>query len=256
MDYHFPMDNLKEKLHILGLKERELDIYLSILNLGNSTITDISRKTNIKRTTIYEYIENLLTKGLIYKTANKKRIFYCAENPKKITQILDREKKEIEQKKDRVEKIIPELESLFSASFRKPSVSFYEGKDGLKKVYQQILNTHKNIYSIFSPENFFKLFSPEENHSLLMMLYDNGGMLYSLVERTSNPIEGLSNENYKKFIKSKTLPEGFKYETDLLVIDDTVALISFKNMIGIIIKDKAIAQLQKSFINLIWKNLK
>lgn len=250
------MENINEKLNILGLTEKEITSYLAILVLGKGTITDISRKTAIKRTTIYEYIENLLRKGLIYKTVENKRTFYCVEDPKKIIGILDQEKKEIEQKREKVEKFIPELESLFSASFKRPSVSFYEGKDGIKKVYQQVLNTQKNVYSIFSPENFFKLFSFEENHNLLMTLYNNGGILYSLVEKTDIPMEALNKEDYKKFIKSKILPKGFKYETDLLVVDDTIALISFKNMIGIIIKDKAIAQLQKSFINLIWKSLK
>jgi HTH-type transcriptional regulator, sugar sensing transcriptional regulator len=250
------MHDLKRKLNILGLKEKEIDAYLAILILGKGSITEISRKTNIKRTTVYEYIENLLNKGLIYKTANKKRTFYCAEEPKKITRILDQEKKEIERKKDKFEKIIPELESLFSASFKKPGVSFYEGRNGIKKVYQQILNTHKNIYSIFSPEKFFKLFSPEENYNLLMMLYNNGGILYSLVGNANDHTKELSNEHYKKFIKSKPLPKEFKYETDLLIVDDTIALISFKNMIGIIIKDKAIAQLQKSFFDLIWKSIK
>jgi sugar-specific transcriptional regulator TrmB len=247
------MDTLKQKLNILGLKEYEADVYLAVLYLGKGTITDISRKTSIKRTTVYEYIKKLLDKGLVYKTADKKRTYYCVEEPRKIIRILDQEKKEIEKKQTKVEKIIPELESLFSASFKKPKISFYEGKDGIKKVYEQILNTHKNIYSIFSPESFFKFFTPEENHNLLMSLYNKGGMLYSLVERSNEHNEILNKQEYKKFIKSKKLPEDFKYETDLLVVDDTVALISFKNLIGIIIKDKAIADLQRSFINIIWK---
>ena len=33
-------------------------------------------------------------------------------------------------------------------------------------------------------------------------------------------MESLNKKDYKKFIKSKILPEGFKYETDLLVIVD------------------------------------
>lgn len=250
------MSILKEKLKLLDLAEKEIDTYLAILNLGRATITDISRKTGIKRTSIYEYIENLSKKDLIYKTINKKRIFYCVENPSKITNILDNQKKEIENKKVKIARVIPELMSMYSISFNKPNISFYEGRDGLKITYQQIFNTHKNIYSIFSPESFFKLFSFEENYELLMTLYNNGGTLYSLVEKTANPIRELAHVDFKKFIKSKELPEEFKYETDLLVTDDTVVLISFKNSIGIIIKDKAIAQLQKNFINLIWKSLK
>lgn len=253
--YNVSMETMKQKLNILGLTDKEVDAYLAIMALGKGTITDISRQANIKRTTIYEYIESLLSKGLVYKTANKKRIFYCVEDPKKITRILDREKKELEQKREQVEQFIPELESIFSTSFKKPSVSFYEGRDGIKKVYQQIFNTHKNIYSIFSPENFFNLFSQRENHTLLTTLSNNGGILYSLVEKTNDYAEVLHKPEYANFIKSRQLPEGFKHDTDLLVVDEKIALISFNNLIGVIIKDKAIAQLQKNFIDLIWKSL-
>ena len=250
------MENLKEKLNILGLSRGELSIYMAILNLGKGTVTDIARKANIKRTTIYEYIESLLSIGLIYKTVDGKRISYCLENPQKIIKILEEQKKQIEEKKIKMEKIIPELESLLAASFNRPSVSFYEGKDGIKKVYEQILDTHKNIYSVFSPDSFFKLFSAKDNHKLLMLLYNNGGAIYSLVEKTEIDVEDFGRKKYGDFLKRKQLPNGFKFETDLLVVDDTVALISFKNLIAIIIKDKAIADLQRNFINLIWKGIK
>ncbi|MEK7071940.1 MAG: hypothetical protein AAB969_00035, partial [Patescibacteria group bacterium] len=129
----------------------------------------------------------------------------------------------------------------------------YEGKEGLREVYWQILDTPKTVYSIFSPDNFFKLFSLTENHKLMMTLYNNGGGLHSLVEKTETPREELKKDEYKKFIKSKNLPNGFHFETDLLVAGNKVALISFKNLIGIIIEDDAIADLQKNFINTIWK---
>jgi len=250
------MENIKEKLGLLGLSDKEVAVYVAILGLGKGTVTDISHKTGIKRTTVYEYIESLSISGLIYKTVDGKRVSYCLENPRKIAGLLDEQKRKIEERKRKIEKVIPELESLYSATFQKPNVSFYEGREGIKKVYQQIFNTHKNIYSMFSPDNFFKLFTPKENHELIMSLYDNGGMLYSLVEKTENNLETLNDPEYKKFIKSKQLPEGFKFETNLLVVDDTVAFISLKNLIGVIIKDKSIAELQKNFINLIWKGIK
>lgn len=250
------MNNLEEKLANLDLSKREIDVYLAVLVLGKSTISDISRKSKIKRTTVYEYIESLLEKGFAYKTAEKKRIFYCVENPEKITRILEDKKKSIDAKKQKIEKIIPELVSLYSASFNKPTISFYEGKSGIKRIYEEMLNTHKNIYSMFSPANFFKLFSHKENHELLMILYNNGGILYNLVEKSDRAIEHLKQKKYNNFVKNKLLPENFSFETDLLIVDDTVALISFKNLVGVIIKDRAIANLHKNIFNFIWKGVR
>jgi HTH-type transcriptional regulator, sugar sensing transcriptional regulator len=247
------MNNLKEKLANLDLSSREADVYLAILSLGKSSISDISRKSKIKRTTVYEYIESLLKKNLIYKTAEKKRTFYCVENPNKIIKLLDDKKAEIDFKKQQIGKVIPELQSLYSSSFNKPNISFYEGEQGIKQVYEEMLNTHKNVYSIFSPVSFFKLFSFEENHRLLMILFNNGGILHNLVEKSDKAIERLKRKEYSIFVKNKLLPDGFKFETDLLIVDDTIALISFRNLVGVIIKDRAIADLQKNIFNLIWK---
>lgn len=248
------MENLKlkEKLKILDLEEKEVDVYLAILSLGKSTITDISRKSAIKRTTIYSYLENLLKTGLIFKTVSKKRVFYSPGDPKTIKNIFEKQKSDIETKKEQFNSIIPELESLYSTAFKRPRISFYEGKDGLREVYWEIMDTHKTIYSIFSPDNFFNLFSEAENHKLMMTLYNNGGILRSLVEKTEKPRAELKKKEYQKFLKSKDLPDGFHFETDLLVVDDTVALISFKNLVGIIIKDGAIASLQKNLIKTMW----
>jgi sugar-specific transcriptional regulator TrmB len=247
------MQNIKEKLKSVGLEPKEAEIYLAILGLGKSTIAGISRKCPVKRTTIYGYLENLLQKGLIFKTIDKKRVFYCPEEPEKIKGSLDKQKRALEEKKHKVDQIIPELLSLYSGGFEKPKISFYEGRDGIKEIYWKMLNTSKTVYNIFSPENFFNLFSPIENHQLMMALYNNGGLMRSLIEESTQPIEELKNKEYHKFTRTKKLPAGFKFETDLLVSGEITALISFKNLIGVIIEDKAIAELQKNLINNLWK---
>ena len=47
-------------------------------------------------------------------------------------------------------------------------------------------------------------------------------------------------------------PKGINVMTDMLVFDDKVAMISFDNLIGVIIEDKSIAQTQKVMIKHIW----
>jgi len=247
------MDTLKEKIKDFGLEDKEAEIYLAILQLGKCTITDISSKSAIKRTTIYAYLESLLARGLVFKTIDKKRVYYCPENPENIKAMLEKQKQAIEEKKEKINLIIPELQSFYSGAFHRPQVSFYEGKEGLREVYRKILDTNKIVHSIFSPDNFFKLFSQRENHKLLMTLADKGGILNSLVEKTDQPRNELYRKEYRQFINSRELPDGFHFETDLLVAGDVVALISFNNLIGIIIEDSAIAGLQANFIKTIWK---
>lgn len=250
------MKTIASKLGKLGLKNKEITIYLSILSMGRGNITDISKKTGIKRTSIYQYLETLLKENLIYQTAVKKRTFYVSENPKKIIKLLENRKNEIEDRKKDIEKIMPNLESLYSMSFSKPSINFYEGKDGIKTVYNEMISSHKNIYSFFSPKKFFEIFSYAENDKLLMDFFHNGGMLYNLIEKSAETEKRLNIKKYGAFVKNKVLPDNFKFETDLLIGNDSVAMISFSNLTGVIVKDKAITDLQKNIFKHVWKSLK
>ena len=126
------MEKLREKLIGLGLKEKEADVYLAVLSFKKSTVTDINKKSGITRTNVYQYLESLLRKELICKTVSGKRLYYRAENPRNIISYLNKEKVEIERKKEKIEKIIPELKTIFNESMERPSVKFYEGKDGIK----------------------------------------------------------------------------------------------------------------------------
>lgn len=246
------MKDIKQQLKQLNLSDKEVKVYLAVLSIGKGNITDIAKKAGLKRTTLYEYIEELLTKGLIFKTIDKKRVYYSPQAPEQIITMLEQKKADLDQQKENIKEIIPDLEQLYSKAFIKPKISFFEGKQGIREVYWKILDTHQTIYSIFSPDNFFQLFSTKENQALLNLLYNQGGMLKSLVEKTNKPRPELKRKEYTKFIQSKELPQDFKYETDLLVVGVKTALISFQNLIGVIIEDEAIADLQKNLIKSMW----
>src|SRR3989339_110474 len=250
------MQKIKDHLIQLGLKDKEADVYLAVLSLGKGTITDIARKSGIKRTSIYQYLEPLLKEALLYKITIQKRVFYAAENPKKIIKLLEHKKSEIDEKKRNIQNILPNLEALYSASLTKPSITFYEGKEGIRNVYHEIVNTHKKVYCFFSPKNFFQLFSYEENDKLLMTLYKNGGVLYNLIEKSDEADKRLQIKKYNSFVKTKILPDKFTFNTDLLIVGDTIALISFDNLIAVTIQDAAIARLQKNIFEMIWKSIK
>lgn len=250
------MNKIKEELQAIGLKEKEIEVYLALLALGKGTISDISRKSGIKRTSVYQHLNVFLEKNLASKTIIKKRIYYCAENPKKLVSLLEREKQAVENKKMRIEKIIPDLDILYIKSSNSPKIVFYEGKEGIRTVYEHMTDTWQNVYSIFSPQNFFNFFTFEENNAILMSLEKRGVKLYNLVEKSDKAKERLKIKKYNHFVKSKLLPDNLKFSTDVLVTDNRIALISFDSLTAIVIEDKAIANMQRNFIKYIWESLK
>lgn len=111
-----------------GLNEKEARIYLAALELGATSVLEISRKTGLKRTTIYEILPSLIQSGLISQTSEGKRRRLIAESPEKL---FNAKKQEL----DSLRGLLPSLEAFRNVAIEKPSVKWFEGKDAIQQVF-------------------------------------------------------------------------------------------------------------------------
>src|SRR3989344_6643452 len=120
-----------ERLKNIGLSDNEAKVYLAMLELGLSPVIEIARKAEINRPTAYVQIESLKKKGLVSTQVKGKKHLFIAESPARLEFYLDSELKDVEQKKDELGKVLPDLEKLFTSAGSRPSVRLFEGKEGL-----------------------------------------------------------------------------------------------------------------------------
>ncbi|MEY8263036.1 MAG: helix-turn-helix domain-containing protein, partial [Bermanella sp.] len=67
--------NLSTLTH-LGLSQREIAIYQSLLELGPSSIRDLAQKSAVNRGSTYETLKVLVSKGIVnYLPKGKRRVF-------------------------------------------------------------------------------------------------------------------------------------------------------------------------------------
>ncbi|HEY5714286.1 MAG TPA: helix-turn-helix domain-containing protein, partial [Candidatus Gracilibacteria bacterium] len=152
---------IRQILSQLGLNEKESILYLAALELGECSIKELSEKTNINRTTIYLYINPLKQKGFLSEIKKGNRTTFIAEDPRDITNIVDRQKNELKTQigeLDLVSEKLPEvmqgLLAISSSSHKdKPHVRFFEGIEGIKQVHYHILNHAQSVDSFFSIKN-------------------------------------------------------------------------------------------------------
>ena len=57
--------DLKKTLEFIGFSEKEVLVYLALLELGKGTVTQISRKAGINRPTGYHVLNSLALKELV-----------------------------------------------------------------------------------------------------------------------------------------------------------------------------------------------
>ena len=123
---------LQQVLQNLGLSDKEAKVYLALLELGPSSAYEISKKTGIHHSTVYMEAESLRKKSLVSIYEQSKKIKYVAEPPLTLNMVIDKTKKELENKEKNLKLNLTELNTLFMANQDKAVVRFYEGREGLE----------------------------------------------------------------------------------------------------------------------------
>ncbi|MBU1164393.1 hypothetical protein KKA15_02420 [Patescibacteria group bacterium] len=235
-------------LQQFGLNDKETNVYLAALTLGTCSITQLSKRAGLKRPTTYLIIEELLKKNLLISIPSGTITHYKAEKPSKLIEYL-------EEKKEKIKDILPDLESIYQKSSKQPKVRFYEGKDRLTKMYEEVFRS-KEIWSMFSFDNYSDVFTEKENRHLFNILNRQGGIIYDLMQESKKAREYAQKKYRTGLSETKFLPRSFKIATDILVFDNKTTMVSLNNLMGVIIEDKDIADTHKTMIQHLWNNIK
>lgn len=128
----------KQLIQSLNLTPSQAKVYLAALELGQASMQDLSRKSEVKRTTIYKFIDDLKDRNLITEIKRKTRKFYSAVPPE---QLVELQKNRLQELND----LLPQLKAIENSSVTKPRVLFYEGIDAVKELYSDTLKERKPI---------------------------------------------------------------------------------------------------------------
>lgn len=249
LPYYQNMKKIIQTLENTGLDSKEAVIYTSLLQNGKMTATEISRNSKVKRATAYQHIEGLLEKDLITRLPIGKRMYYLANNPKKILADFDKKKKDLESN-------IKEMSKLFNESIHKPKVSFYEGKREIKKVYDDLFQTTSDMYSIFPPASFFQNFSEQEYKEFDLLIKDHAFKSKDLIvdQEGIKKVLNIRKNNGEEGQYTKTLPKSFESNVDVVITGNKVALISLGNLSALVIENDEIADFFKNTHKFFWKH--
>lgn len=140
---------VKDLLKKIGLSETESEVYLSVLEQGKSLPSSVSKRTNIKRPTVYAAAEELVKKGILEKDLSGKSTYYIATSPDTIQNYVEQEKRELLERMKAAKELVGELETLpKSKGYSVPRIQFIDGEDVEKFIYKQTPIWWANMISI------------------------------------------------------------------------------------------------------------
>src|SRR3990170_1200323 len=154
---------LEKILEDLGLSEKEAKIYLACLELGESAPAEIAKHAGINRATTYVIAEKLVKDGLMSQLEKDKKTYFIAENPEQLLRLLRKQEQDIKNKEQEFQKYLPELKTIFDTAGERPKVRFFEGKEGLKAIQEDFLQSKdRHVEEIYSSDDLHNVFNEED----------------------------------------------------------------------------------------------
>ena len=130
---------IRDILRQLGLGEKEIQVYLSLLKHGKTTPAALARMTKINRATIYSIAKGLQTRGIITEDMSGKSLYFVALPPESLGQLIERPLRDLKQKEGLVQKAIAELTLLVAdKEYPVPRIRFVEESNLENFLYENI----------------------------------------------------------------------------------------------------------------------
>jgi sugar-specific transcriptional regulator TrmB len=239
----------KDLLNI-GLGEKEAEVYLATLQLGYGTVVKIAAKAEINRTTAYTHIKNLIGRGLMMSVEKNGKLFFIAEKPVKLKFFCDQQEQEMARRRATIERIMPELESLYNLAADRPSVRLY-GEEALATVRREIEERRADrLYNIFNYEKYQDYLNPEHIRRLI-----ESSLHFQALYISENKVLDRALHEFRPFNEKfhiKHLPfRKFNLLCEILVADDQVYIA--RDADTLIIKDKLFAETLKLLFLALWE---
>lgn len=237
----------------LGLLPKEARVYLALLELGEASAQQISKKALVERPTTYVQLENLYKKGLVSIIEKGKKRYFSPEPPENLLNFFREKLLHFKTLEKELKNILPELNAIYNASPYKPKVKFFEGKKGLKAIQGDLLSSGaRQIQEIYSEDDLFNVFTKQEMENFASKRVRKKIYGRAIYIRKKGPFE---KRKYKELlVEARFIPkEKFPVKSDIIIYKGKTALASLKEpLVGVIIEDKNIYQTMKTLFELAW----
>ncbi|MFH1173588.1 MAG: helix-turn-helix domain-containing protein [archaeon] len=232
-------------LQELGLYDSEVTVFLECLKKEGSTVKEIAQRTGIIRTTVYSILDSLMSKGLVSKTQRKGEKTFQALQPQDLLNLM-------EQKRDRLALIIPELNKLTMMQQPARNVEFYEGRRAIEVVHNDIIaKPNEDIRILGGGQKWLEFSQP------YISIYYRKKKENKVFSRTL--LSDVPSE--KAFAKSdkatnsevRTLPGTAFIDSSTFIYHDKVGFVNYTDPHGVIVQDVEFSNVMRQIFDQLWQ---
>jgi sugar-specific transcriptional regulator TrmB len=246
-------NDLESILHSLGLPPPSQKIYRELLEHGETTARFLSEKLGITRPSTYDHLALLVKRGLVVEKKKENKTYFAADDVRHIEQALGNSIERLEEQKKLFATMLPSL--LKQASAESPKIKFYEGKEGLTYLINDVLwCTGQTIYTLWPHEEMLKVLGKDT-----LIRFNNRRLQEKIKVHALWPHESKQTEDYiwsgkDASTERRHAPEDVSFRMGYTIYGDKVSFVSsHREVFGFIVQSKDFAELMGSQFKVLWQ---
>lgn len=239
------------ELQRIGLTPEEARVYTAALEINGGPVSVIARKAGAERVSCYHTIDNLMKKKLLSQYNKNGVKCFAPEPPEQLLKLA-------EEQLNITKGLLPELRSLASAVAFKPKIRFYEGQDGVEKVFTESLIARREILGYTNLKlitTFFPDFFRNYTHTKLKRGIKTRYLSPTTVD-TVHVLDPFLPTSYDANLIEILLvnKNQFLFENEVLIFGNSVGIVSLNRdeLLGLIVESATFARTMKAVFDLAW----
>lgn len=230
---------INQTLQRLGLEEQEVKTYLALLDLRESTATKIAERTGLGRVHMYQIINRLIERGLASYIIKNNVKYFSASEPETLL-------KEIQQKEQDLQKILPELKARQKRLIPETKVEIYRGREGINTILKMIINDKEPYYILGGAKEACSIFKLE--NTIFVERAKKLKLQGKILARKKDDFFVGTYEDYR------FIPDNLISSTTQIIWENKTAIFIWSEpYYAILIDNKEITKSNLSTFNYLWK---
>lgn len=239
---------LESVLRDYGLSEKQAKIYLACLELGSASVQKISKKSGVARSTAYEILEDLEKLALVSKFQREKITNYNAESPRQLIHMIS---SRLETLKD----ALPQFDAIYGDARVRPTVRFFQGKEGMKLILEEILDDDpKEIRSFSSADDLFVTLEKEFPNFVKMRIKKK--ILAKVILRDTSKAKERAQLGPQELREVRILPAHYEFHATKFIWSKKIAILAYpSDLVSLIVESEHITNMEREIFDIIWEQL-
>ena len=238
--------DINNTLQKLWFSENEITVYIVNLELGMTQVSNISRLSGIKRTTLYGILERMEGKNLLKKHTKNNVSYYEATNPDELYEMFEKQISNLK-------KNLPELQALNNKFSSKPKIYYFEWAENVAELYKMESKDAPEEVRIFSSNADRKSWKRDILRKIRNEIYSGMKWKRTNLKLILNREMNKSELQWNKFNWKKIDKKDLSIWISIKIYGNKTKFISMKESITwVVIENKEIAETMKSIFDYIY----